>query len=142
MSDAEVLHRTPETIRSVIAWLVVAFFAGGVVGVRSPWAGVAVAAIGLVLAVRTLRAEVRLGPGAVRVRGVLRTRVVPYGTIESVAAVRSGPGSGTQVVEIRLLDGGRVRADSTGCAPGAGPHAWTDVDAMVAAISARARALQ
>jgi hypothetical protein len=142
VSDAEVLHRTPETIRSVIAWLVVASVAGGVVGVRSAWAGAVVAAIGLVLAVRTLRAEVRLGPEAVRVRGVLRTRVVPYETIESVAAVRSGPGAGTQVVEIRLVDGGRVRADSTGCAPGSGPHSWSEVDAMVAAISARTRVLE
>lgn len=142
MSDAEVLHRTPETIRSVIAWLVVASVAGGVVGVRSPSAGAAVAVIGLVLAVRTFRAEVRLGPEAVRIRGVLRTRVVPYEAIESVAAVRSGPGAGTQVVEIRLVDGSRVRADSTGCAPASGPHGWSDVDAMVAAISARVSALQ
>jgi hypothetical protein len=142
VSDAEVLHRTPEAIRSCVAWLIVASVAGGVVWVRVPWAGVVVAAIGLVLAVRTLRAEVRLGPDAVRVRGLLRTRLVPYGSIESVAAVRSGPGAATQVVEIRLTDGRRVRADSTGCPPGSGPHGWSDVDAMVAAITARTRALQ
>lgn len=142
MSDAEVLHRTPETIRSVIAWLLVAAVAGGVVGVRSPLPGLAVAAAGLVLALRTLRAEVRLGPDAVRVRGVLRTRVVPFDEIESVAAVRSGPGAGTEVVEMRLVDGRRVRADSTGCVPGPEPHRWSDVDAMVAAIAARTRPLQ
>lgn len=142
MSDAEVLHRTPETIRSVIAWMVVAAVAGAAIGVRSPWPGMVVAAIGMTLALRTLRAEVRLGPEAVRIRGVLRTRVVPYGAIESVAAVRSGPGAGTEVVEIRLVDGGRIRADSTGCAPGSGLHRWSDVDAMVAAIAARTRALE
>jgi hypothetical protein len=142
VSDAEVLHRTPETIRSAVAWLVVAAVAGAVVGIRSPVPGAGVAAIGLVLAVRTLRAEVRLGPDAVRVRGLLRTRTVAYDRIESVAAVRSGPGAGTEVVEIRLVDGSRVRADSTGCAPGSGPNPWSDVDAMVAAIAARSRALQ
>lgn len=142
MSDAEVLHRTPETIRSVIAWVVVASVVGGVAWVRSPWVGAVVATFALTLALRTLRSEVRLGPEAVRIRGVLRTRIVPYGSIESVAAVRSGPGARTEVVEIRLVDGGRVRADSTGCAPGSGPHSWSDVDAMVAAIAARSRALQ
>ena len=142
MSNAEVLHRTPETIRSVVAWLVLASVAGGVVGVRAPLLGVSVAVIGLVLAVRTLRAEVRLGVDAVRVRGVLRTRIVAYDRIESVAAVRSGPGAGTEAVEIRLFDGSRVRADSTGCTPGSGPNPWSDVDAMVAAIAARRRALQ
>lgn len=142
MSDAEVLHRTPETMRAVAAWVLVASVAGGAVGVRSLLGGIAVGAVGMLLALRTARAEVRLGPDAVRVRGVLRTRRVPYHSIESVAAVRSGPGAGTEVVEIRLVDGSRVRADSTGCAPATDPRRWSDVDAMVAAIAARVRALQ
>ena len=100
-----------------------------------------VACVGAVIAVRSLRVGVECGDGAVRVRGLLRTRVVPGSSIEeltSFPALRwrdsAGRGRWTPIAFLSDSPGalattsGTTRPRSSACAGGSLAH---DCDATL-----------